>query len=1575
MTTSHRPAQHAPYLRELLAQRHPEGIVQTLLTAAHDLTTADQVSLTLLDRSTGRLTRQTVPIPADPFCQRHFHDHSLTRQIISSLQAITVSDVPADPRCDPEFIRSGVQTFTGLPIPGNTEEPCGVLYVYSRQAHSFDSPEVQILLRQLAEQTGLAIENARVYAEMDAHARYLEALVTAGNGLTRAHTFPEALDGVATFIREQFRVSTFFIGIYDRSRDELSYPWAMDRGVSLVIPPRKLGPDPASWGVSGMVVQTGQELFWSSLEEGEQILSKQGIQIQYNGDPPEPQTCFYLPLKNAGGYAGVISIQSLQPHAFSPLLMDACRALASQFSVSMENIRLFETAQNVTRQLSALNRVTLEIASERSRPALLRQIIRQAIRLLSAEGGGVYLLAPTEDIFTLQVAEGLPVEMEGQHTRVDEGINALIYHSGAPQKVNEYSQWEQRQHLLDGVRISGVAGAPIRVDDQFIGTLVVHDLDEGRTFDDKDLALLQQFANHAGLALQKADLFNKLESLQQISTTITSSLDLTEVLNRTCQAAVELFGVDHSGLVLFEPSLDWGRVRGSYPPMPDFSDQRIPIRGIPIEERLVFQGEPLVIEDVEDSASELGAVAEIFRSQRIRALLLVPIRYQGRILGSFSLDSFDRPRKFTVEEINICHAFADQVAVAIENAQLFAENLSGRESLRSFYAASNALVSSHDLKKVLHDIVGGARQTSRASGVTLIMMDGDGQPMAFIPAGTDAPIRLRNFIRQNGLSMHVLRSGKPEIVEDTERETERINPSMRKRGIRSAICVPVVLKGERIGVMWFHFVEVHHFSHAEIEAAQFYVNQAALAYDSARRIKEQEYLRRAAESLAGADSLEEVLRQIVLSACKVLDANSAAIWSYDDVRDRFIPDQSVSSGIDLDIWQEFLHNGMHLGQTAEAVIKNGWVGVTNTSDEERFSFMGSATRVDLKKIGVRSFQGIALRVGEDVLGVLYVNYNQRHTFGQEERKIARTFANHAALALKNARLLEQVSIARDAARVVAKLSTLEDLNQTLESIALASQNTLSCDAVTLYTYDAIKDTFGFPPAMAGVLDINPVLLLGKVTEKSVVRNILDLDHMHVTENAQTDPVMSGRFVEREGILSSVGIPLAVGDQKVGVMFVNYRSIHHFTPDEITNLELFSNQAAVAIRNAQLFQMEQHDKHALFAIQETSSAVSGILQLDVLLPMITQRAAEIFEVPATSLMLWDDNNESLMIYASHGLSDSYREQQRISRKQVTKLAQNHGIHAQVIDLSLNPVGNRALVEEEGLSTVLTAPLKTPDALLGMLNIYSKSNPHTFDEKDLELANIFANHAAIAIKNAKDYAELRRSKGLVGARTALAWMGMVSGEWMHTIKKKTITLREEVQRLRQQLEHGNPDPEKLEARLNRMERLANQISAVPITSPLSGVEGVHTLQLDDVVQERLDQLWKDEPYHSVILEYEFTLGGAGSVRTSAEWLCKALDILVDNGVEATRHREHRELYVSTALNGSRAEVLIRDNGHGIPPNKLLHLFREPMPKRKDETGMGMGLLMARTIMQAYNGDVDLLETDSSGTTMVLWLPVEA
>ncbi len=155
------------------------------------------------------------------------------------------------------------------------------------------------------------------------------------------------------------------------------------------------------------------------------------------------------------------------------------------------------------------------------------------------------------------------------------------------------------------------------------------------------------------------------------------------------------------------------------------------------------------------------------------------------------------------------------------------------------------------------------------------------------------------------------------------------------------------------------------------------------------------------------------------------------------------------------------------------------------------------------------------------------------------------------------------------------------------------------------------------------------------------------------------------------------------------------------------------------------------------IQNISAAISAELNPDDLLPLVARKAAEAFSAPATSLMLWDKGRENLIIEASHGLSAGYVRGQRIPKQKVNDaIAAYENENSIVIpNLRRNSFGEGGLIRAERLYSSLIAKLQVSNELIGVLNIYSQNTPRPFSADERELAEIFANHAAIAINNAR------------------------------------------------------------------------------------------------------------------------------------------------------------------------------------------------------------------------------------------------
>ncbi|HEX9922164.1 MAG TPA: GAF domain-containing protein, partial [Anaerolineae bacterium] len=201
------------------------------------------------------------------------------------------------------------------------------------------------------------------------------------------------------------------------------------------------------------------------------------------------------------------------------------------------------------------------------------------------------------------------------------------------------------------------------------------------------------------------------------------------------------------------------------------------------------------------------------------------------------------------------------------------------------------------------------------------------------------------------------------------------------------------------------------------------------------------------------------------------------------------------------------------------------------------------------------------------------------------------------------------------------------------------------------------------------------------------------------------------------------------------------------------------------------------------IERVSAALIAGLDLDTLLAKIAGEAAEVVGA-ATSLMLWDENKDHLVIKASQGLSDQYIRQQRISREEAQAVFKR----VEQEDLFLwpytqqDPPGRRDLIEGEGIQAILSIPLVAQAELIGLLIICAKERSRQFNRAEGELARIFANLAVAAIQNAERIEELEKIKDREYASQVVAWLGLFGADWQHTIHQKTFSIDNFVEGLR-------------------------------------------------------------------------------------------------------------------------------------------------------------------------------------------------
>jgi GAF domain-containing protein len=705
------------------------------------------------------------------------------------------------------------------------------------------------------------------------------------------------------------------------------------------------------------------------------------------------------------------------------------------------------------------------------------------------------------------------------------------------------------------------------------------------------------------------------------------------------------------------------------------------------------------------------------------------------------------------------------------------------------------------------------------------------------------------------------------------------------------------------------------------------------------------------------------------------------------------------------------------GGTADTVMQQGWLPVQDIDESTANGSVTEETRAVLRSIGVRGFCGVLLRADDRPIGLLFVNYQLPRLFGPEDRQTAQTFANHAALALKQAglrdaqeRLLAEIRRASDVALVTARATALQPHSEeTLQALTNGALTALDCDAVVLYAYDQVRQRVQYPPKTAGVQFPERTRRMDTVEPDSVVYQMLEQEDPYRVETIERHPLFYGRFARDEEIESCVAVPLRWAGEKVGVMFISYRTQKHFEDDTIAGIELYANQLAVALHNVQQYAASERRRAYLAALHSASTVLTKLSQhsREAVLDEILKQAASCVEAaggPAVllgTIQLYDPDTNQLIREIAYPadqlerLITSASSESRLLRLDDSRdtrigIAGRAALTRKTIRVSDVRGHPDYVMCDLRTTSEIAVPLAGHGSLIGVLNLESDKRD-AFDEEDERALGLLAEMAVIALQSAKLIDQLRqandeleKTQDRLAATSAVAWLGMVRSTWGHQLGTSVATIEALVYLANEDLPEA-PESEQVRQWFKYMQEELQDMQQAAMPKPLSedgeaGAEGgeAGSLLVNGFLRERATSIKDRSTSLPITPDLDLQLPDDASVRVNTGWLREAFSIVINNAIRAMPGTADRRLKIASWLrNDASGDIVcidVTDSGPGVSPAVQRLLFKKPIRQQQGARGQGVGLLLARVILQTYGGDIEYVPSDGPGATFRFTLPLE-
>ena len=256
----------------------------------------------------------------------------------------------------------------------------------------------------------------------------------------------------------------------------------------------------------------------------------------------------------------------------------------------------------------------------------------------------------------------------------------------------------------------------------------------------------------------------------------------------------------------------------------------------------------------------------------------------------------------------------------------------------------------------------------------------------------------------------------------------------------------------------------------------------------------------------------------------------------------------------------------------------------------------------------------------------------------------------------------------------------------------------------------------------------------------------------IKRQAYKDPRFKGFDVLPEDRYEAfLSVPIDFKGKTIGVINVQHKRPHDYTAKTVNFMKTVAKQVGGVIEHSRLFTDTKQKALQFDSLVKVSQTISSERYLDEILNLIVVVTAEMLNSKICSIMLLEERADELAIKATQSLSEAYRRKPNIKvNSSLSGSVIKTKRPVQVFDVRQDEkYFYRDLAVKEGLTSMVVVPMIVKEKAIGVINVYTKQ-PHSFSDEEVNVLQMVANQAAVAVENTKLMEEALKAKEALETR---------------------------------------------------------------------------------------------------------------------------------------------------------------------------------------------------------------------------------